>query len=55
MEICVTCRNDISGARDAGCFAWLWGLDVLTFDEVSRKMLHEEDEENPEAILSPLS
>ena len=55
MQICVTCRNDISGARDAGCFAWLWGLDVLTFDEVSRKLLHEEDEENPEAILSPLS
>ena len=49
-------RNDIFGARDAGCFAWLWGLDVLTFDEVSRKMLHEEhDEPNPEAILSPLS
>lgn len=48
-------RNDIFGARDAGCFAWLWGLDVLTFDEVSRKMLHEENDADPEAILSPLS
>lgn len=27
-------RNDIWGARDAGCDAWLWGSDVLTFKEV---------------------
>lgn len=51
------CRNDIFGARDAGCFAWLWGMDVLTFDEVSRKMLHEEEYDDPDsdAILSPIS
>lgn len=51
------CRNDIFGARDAGCFAWLWGMDVLTFDEVSRKMLHEEEDDDPDsdAILSPIS
>lgn len=50
-------RNDIFGARDAGCFAWLWGMDVLTFDEVSRKMLHEEEHDDPDsdAILSPIS
>ena len=51
------CRNDIFGARDAGCFAWLWGMDVLTFAEVSRKMLHEEEHDDPDsdAILSPIS
>lgn len=29
-------RNDIWGARDAGCDAWLWGSDVHTFKEVGR-------------------
>eukprot|EP00887_Chlorella_sp_A99_P004694 scaffold4.g4694.t1 len=24
-------RNDVFGARDAGCFAWLWGQDVHSF------------------------
>lgn len=28
-------RNDIWGARDAGCDAWLWGSDVYSFNEVS--------------------
>ena len=28
-------RNDIWGARDAGCDAWLWGADVHSFKEVS--------------------
>ena len=53
----VCCRNDIFGARDAGCFAWLWGMDVVTFDEVSRKMLHEAEQDDPDsdAILSPIS
>ncbi|KAG5555898.1 hypothetical protein RHGRI_006523 [Rhododendron griersonianum] len=27
-------RNDIWGARDAGCDAWLWGSDVQSFEEV---------------------
>ncbi|RRT76423.1 hypothetical protein B296_00023322 [Ensete ventricosum] len=27
-------RNDIWGARDAGCDAWLWGGDVHSFKEV---------------------
>lgn len=27
-------RNDIWGARDAGCDAWLWGSDVHSFEEV---------------------
>ncbi|KAJ6747586.1 hypothetical protein OIU74_029946 [Salix koriyanagi] len=26
-------RNDIWGARDAGCDAWLWGSDVHSFEE----------------------
>ena len=55
VQVSLVCRNDITGARDAGCFAWLWGLDVLTFDEVAKKMLHEErDEPDSDAILSPL-
>ena len=28
-------RNDICGARDEGCDAWLWGTDVHSFKEVS--------------------
>lgn len=31
-------RNDIWGARDAGCDAWLWGSDVHTFKEVSQRI-----------------
>lgn len=27
-------RNDIWGARDAGCDAWLWGSEVHSFKEV---------------------
>lgn len=30
-------RNDIWGARDAGCDAWLWGSDVHSFKEVCCK------------------
>ncbi|KAJ9184977.1 hypothetical protein P3X46_004659 [Hevea brasiliensis] len=29
-------RNDIWGARDAGCDAWLWGSDVHSFKEVAQ-------------------
>lgn len=28
------CRNDVSGGRDAGCSAWLYGVDVKSFAEV---------------------
>jgi REG-2-like HAD superfamily hydrolase len=31
-------RNDLYGARDAGCFAWLWGADVHNFAEVERRL-----------------
>lgn len=31
-------RNDLYGARDAGCFAWLWGQDVHNFAEVERRL-----------------
>ncbi|KAK4796348.1 hypothetical protein SAY86_028674 [Trapa natans] len=31
-------RNDIWGARDAGCDAWLWGSDVHSFKEVANRM-----------------
>jgi FMN phosphatase YigB (HAD superfamily) len=27
-------RNDVWGARDAGCDAWLWGEDVNSFQQV---------------------
>ncbi|KAI4386558.1 hypothetical protein MLD38_004484 [Melastoma candidum] len=31
-------RNDIWGARDAGCDAWLWGSDVCSFKEVANRI-----------------
>lgn len=31
-------RNDIWGARDAGCDAWLWGSDVHSFREVAERI-----------------
>ncbi|CAN6444060.1 unnamed protein product [Victoria cruziana] len=31
-------RNDIWGARDAGCDAWLWGSDVHSFREVAQRI-----------------
>lgn len=31
-------RNDIWGARDAGCDAWLWGSDVQSFKEVAQRI-----------------
>lgn len=31
-------RNDIWGARDAGCDAWLWGSDVHSFKEVANRI-----------------
>ncbi|THU44560.1 hypothetical protein C4D60_Mb02t08660 [Musa balbisiana] len=31
-------RNDIWGARDAGCDAWLWGSDVHSFNEVAQRI-----------------
>eukprot|EP00879_Flechtneria_rotunda_P005768 GHRR01006069.1.p1 GENE.GHRR01006069.1~~GHRR01006069.1.p1 ORF type:complete len:140 (+),score=43.52 GHRR01006069.1:1056-1475(+) len=32
-------RNDVWGARDAGVTAWLWGVDVHSFDQVARRVL----------------
>lgn len=29
-------RNDLWGARDAGCDAWLWGSEVTSFKQVKR-------------------
>eukprot|EP00897_Mesotaenium_endlicherianum_P010210 jgi/Mesen1/9217/ME000591S08534 len=31
-------RNDIWGARDAGCDAWLWGDDVHSFAEIAENI-----------------
>ncbi|CDP09530.1 unnamed protein product [Coffea canephora] len=31
-------RNDIWGARDAGCDAWLWGSDVQSLKEVAQRI-----------------
>lgn len=31
-------RNDVWGARDAGCDAWLWGSDVYSFKEVAQRI-----------------
>ncbi|KAL4377531.1 hypothetical protein GQ457_02G040420 [Hibiscus cannabinus] len=31
-------RNDVWGARDAGCDAWLWGSDVHSFKEVAQRI-----------------
>ncbi|KAI7992931.1 Haloacid dehalogenase-like hydrolase domain-containing protein 3 [Camellia lanceoleosa] len=31
-------RNDLWGARDAGCDAWLWGSDVHSFKEVAQRI-----------------
>ncbi|ERN16255.1 hypothetical protein AMTRI_Chr01g105170 [Amborella trichopoda] len=31
-------RNDLWGARDAGCDAWLWGSDVQSFKEVAERI-----------------
>ncbi|BDA50706.1 probable haloacid dehalogenase-like hydrolase domain-containing protein [Coccomyxa sp. Obi] len=31
-------RNDITGARSAGCHAWLWGSDVKSFEEVAQQI-----------------
>lgn len=31
-------RNDVWGARDAGCDAWLWGSDVYSFQEVAQRI-----------------
>lgn len=31
-------RNDLYGARDAGCFAWLWGEDVINFHQVRERL-----------------
>ncbi|CAI5535218.1 unnamed protein product [Closterium sp. Naga37s-1] len=44
-------RNDLWGARDAGCSAWLWQDDVHSFHDVARKLgvLFRGEEESPEA------
>lgn len=39
LLICGGCRNDIYGARDAGCYAWLWGLDVRSLDDLADRIL----------------
>ncbi|KAL5709134.1 hypothetical protein ACHQM5_019855 [Ranunculus cassubicifolius] len=31
-------RNDVWGARDAGCDAWLWGSDVHSFKEIAQRI-----------------
>lgn len=31
-------RNDLWGARDAGCDAWLWGSDICSFMEVAERI-----------------
>lgn len=31
-------RNDLYGARDAGCFAWLCGDDVKSFEQVRKRL-----------------
>ena len=31
-------RNDLYGARDAGCYVWLWGADVHNFADVERRL-----------------
>ncbi|GJP37491.1 hypothetical protein CLOM_g21889 [Closterium sp. NIES-68] len=43
-------RNDLWGARDAGCSAWLWQDDVHSFHDVARKLgvLFPGEEESPE-------
>jgi FMN phosphatase YigB (HAD superfamily) len=41
-------RNDVFGARDAGCYAWLWGLDVCSFDEVADRVLYGEESSDDE-------
>ena len=35
LAACCVSRNDISGARHAGCHAWLWGADVRSFGDVA--------------------
>ncbi|KAL2649741.1 hypothetical protein R1flu_017869 [Riccia fluitans] len=42
-------RNDIWGARDAGCDAWLWGSDVYSFRQVAERIGVEVEEEEPES------
>lgn len=32
-------RNDVWGARDAGVNAWLWGVDVRSFQQVADRLL----------------
>lgn len=31
-------RNDLWGARDAGCDAWLWGSEVTSFKQVNERI-----------------
>lgn len=38
-------RNDLFGARDAGCYAWLWGLDVTSMNEVADRVIHGNEED----------
>lgn len=46
-------RNDLFGARDAGCFAWLWGLDVTSMEEVADRVIHgNEDDQELLAMVS---
>ena len=36
------CRNDVWGARGAGCFAWLWSVDVHSLEEVADRIVRAE-------------
>lgn len=33
-------RNDVQGARLAGCHAWLWGSDVHNFEDLAHLVIH---------------
>ena len=34
------------GARDAGCYAWMWGLDVQSLEEVGNRILHGHEDDD---------
>ncbi len=37
------CRNDVLGAQAAGCFAWLWYVDVHSLQEVVDRITRVDD------------
>ncbi|KAG5555935.1 hypothetical protein RHGRI_006547 [Rhododendron griersonianum] len=44
-------RNDIWGARGAGCDAWLWGSDVQSFKEVAQRIGVQVEAEKPNPTI----